>query len=411
MRRVRVGRSLLATLIPVLLVGCGTSAGPTDRPERTMSVVATTPEASPSRVPTSSAPAVNSKIVFYRPDGATWPPPAFMIDPDGSHETALHDGGLLPGIWAPDGSRLAVPHLVADRSPASGGETEWIRPALVNADGGGFELLDSYPDRKMHLLPVGWSSDGSRIFAFSGVDAVSPADIGLYTVRSSDGGDLSSVLPSAPGNKDFIHVSPDASKLLVRRESNGADTSLLVISADDRGEHEISTPDMVPVDLDGYWFNFDGPLISEAWSPNGSLIAFTAFVKSADSTGLFVVNPDGTGLQEIVPTTVGATSVQWSPDAKMLAFTSRLRSQPQVWVVRPDGTGLEQLTDGADGSTSITPVWSPDGTKLLFQRMAKGQVSLWTMNADGTDQNQLSPTPLGSDYIGGYAWWSAPRNQ
>jgi Tol biopolymer transport system component len=203
-------------------------------------------------------------------------------------------------------------------------------------------------------------------------------------------------------------VSPDGSKLLVRREVSGGDTVLLVINADGTDAHRFSTSDMVPVDLDGYWFNFDGPLPSEAWSPDGTAVAFTAYVISASSTGLFIANPDGTGLHEIVPTSIGAASVQWSPDGSMIAFTSRLRSQPQVWVVRSDGSGLQQLTDGADGSTSITPVWSPDGSMLLFQRKANGKVTLWTMTADGTDQKKLSPTPIGPDYVGGYAWWPAP---
>ncbi len=79
----------------------------------------------------------------------------------------------------------------------------------------------------------------------------------------------------------------------------------------------------------------------------------------------------------------------------MIAFTSRLHSQPQVWVVPVDSGEPRQLTDGGDDSTSITPLWSPDGTKLLF-------------NADGSDQRQLSPTSLGTDYVGSYQWWPAP---
>jgi Tol biopolymer transport system component len=287
--------------------------------------------------------------VFYRPDGVTWPHPAFMIDPDGSHETALHDGGILPGVWSPDGSRLVVPHEVTDRSPVPGAEPEWIRPALVNTDGSGFTVLDSYPDRNMHLLPVAWSADGARIFVFSGVDAVSHADHGLYTVRASDGGDLTSILPTAPGEKDFIHLSPDGSKFLVRRELNGSDAIVLVMGADRRNVHQLSSPDMVAIDLDGFWFNFDGPLPSEGWSPDGTAVAFTAFTKSGTPPGLFIASPDGTGRRGIVPTDIGATSVQWSPNGTMLAFTSRLHFQPQVWVVRPDGTGLEQLTDGPMG--------------------------------------------------------------
>jgi Tol biopolymer transport system component len=179
---------------------------------------------------------------------------------------------------------------------------------------------------------------------------------------------------------------------------------------DGSSRHQLNPSDTVPGDLGDFWNDFDGrPGISEAWSPDEAMIAFTAFVKSADSTALYLVNPDGSDLRQIVPTTVGATSAQWSPDGSLIAFTSRLRSQPQVWVVRPDGSELAQLTDGADGSTSIMPVWSPDGTKLLFQRKLDEQLTLWTMNRDGSGQRQLSPRPLGSDYFGGggYAWWPA----
>jgi len=356
------------------------------------------------------------KIVFYRTDGVPWPIPAFMIDPDGSHETALHDGGLLPGSWSPDGMRLAVPHLVTDQSPQPGAETEWIRPALVNADGSGFKVLDAYPDRDMHLNPVAWSRDGSRIFVFSGNDAVDDANVGLYSVRSSDGGDLSSVMMSPPGDPDTVDLSPDGSKLLVNRHSKGRDGTLLVVNVDGTGQHQLNPAGTTPVDLE-FWGSGDGhPRISEAWSPDGTMIAFTVGVKAVDSTALFVINPEGTSLHQIVPPTVGAVSAQWSPDGKLIAFTSRFLSQPQVWVVRSDGSGLTRLTDGADGSASVMPVWSPDGTKLLFQRKLAGQVTLWTMNADGTTQTQLSKAPLATgytgtyEYVGGYAWWPDPES-
>ena len=63
----------------------------------------------------------------------------------------------------------------------------------MNADGSGFHLLDAYPDRKMHLNPLGWTPDGSRIYVYSGGEDVSAADMGLYTVRASDGEDLTRI--------------------------------------------------------------------------------------------------------------------------------------------------------------------------------------------------------------------------
>jgi len=121
----------------------------------------------------------NGPIMFYRTDDARSTNTPFMVDPDGSGETALTDRGLRPGIWSPDARRLAVSHLVTDSSPQPGAETAWIRPAIVNADGSGFTVLDAYPDRKMHLDPIAWSPDGSRIFVYSGGEDANPADAGL----------------------------------------------------------------------------------------------------------------------------------------------------------------------------------------------------------------------------------------
>jgi hypothetical protein len=340
----------------------------------------------------------NGAIVFYRTDNARSTNTPFMVEPDGSHETALHDGGLLPGIWSPDGRRLAVTHLVPDASPLPGAETSWIRPAVVNADGSGFRILDAYPHRKMQLSPIAWSPDGSRIFVQSGGEDVDPADMGLYTIRASDGGDLSRILVTPPGYNDHVAVSPDGWRVLVLRSTTNLDGTLFVVNVDGTGRHQLTPPNVNAVDLQFY----DG--ISDAWSPDGSRIVFCAFILSNGSTGLFVVNPDGTDLKQIVPTATGAISVQWSPDGKLLAFTSEVGPDDQIAVIHPDGTGLMRLTDGADGSISVAPVWSPDGTRLLFQRKRAGQVTLWTMHADGSGQAQVTPTPLAADWVGGYAW-------
>ena len=292
-----------------------------------------------------------------------------------------------------------------------------MRPTMINADGSGFAVLDAYPGRKLNLVPVGWSSDETRIFVESGYDAVDLDDIGLFSVRASDGGDLRSVVPSPPGDAaagiagtdcarpDLDHVSPDGSKLLINRDSlvDGCGT-LLLFGADGSGALRLNPEGTLAVDLEFGDFAERGRF-SEAFSPDGSRIAFTAHVTAADSTALYVVASDGTGLRQIVPTATGAVTAQWSPDGQRIAFTSRLRSQPQVWLVRADGTGLMQLTDGADGSTSVMPTWSPDGSGLLFERKKGAAVTLWTMTADGSAARQLSTLPIASDYFGPIAWW------
>src|SRR5207237_8471330 len=119
-------------------------------------------------------------------------------------------------------------------------ETAWIRPAVVSTDGSTVRLLDAYPDRKMHLEPIAWSPDGSRIFVYSGGEDVSPADMGLYTVRASDGGDLSRVMTTPAGYYDHVAVSPDGSRILVNRSTTPDDGTLFVMSLDGTGKHQLT---------------------------------------------------------------------------------------------------------------------------------------------------------------------------
>jgi dipeptidyl aminopeptidase/acylaminoacyl peptidase len=412
----RPTRALIIAFLALIAAACAGAtpvaptnpASPSSSPTR---VVARTP----SSAPTVGAPAalVGTKIVFVRDEG--WPPMAYSIDPDGSNEVALPVGGLQPGIWSRDGTRLLVPAL----QPAAPEADSWMRPVVVSADGSTATMLDADPARKVNLVPVGWSSDETRIFVYSGYDAADLDDIGLFSVRALDGGDLTSVVPSPPGDAaagiagtgcarpDFVHVSPDGAKLLINRESLDGCGNLLLLDADGSNAIRLNPDGTVAVDLEFGDF-VERPRFSEAFSPDGSEIAFTAYVTAADSTALYVVASDGTGLRQIVPTATGAVTAQWSPDGRWIAFTSKLRSQPQVWIVGADGTGLAQLTDGADGSASVMPTWSPDGTRLLFERKQGDEVTLWTMNADGTDATELSTVPISKDYFGPIAWWPRP---
>src|SRR6267142_1996763 len=261
----------------ILVAACG---GTSSAPTRT--APSTAAQSAPTASPEASKPTpadtkleagerpTNGRIVFYRTDDARSTNTPFSIQPDGTNETELRDGGIEPGTWAPDRSRLVVSHLVPDQSPVPAGQTAWQRPAVLNADGSGFRLLDAYPDRKMHLNPLGWTGDGSRIYVYGGGEDASSADMGLYTVRASDGADLTRIFQTPAGTNDFAVLSPDRSKILVNRSSNDFDRALFVVDTDGSNFWRITTPELNVVDLEFY----DG--VSSDWSPDGSKIAFGA---------------------------------------------------------------------------------------------------------------------------------------
>jgi Tol biopolymer transport system component len=123
------------------------------------------------------------------------------------------------------------------------------------------------------------------------------------------------------------------------------------------------------------------------------LIAFTR------EDGLYVVRPDGTGLQSLATGNREAKPV-WSPDGSRVAFE---RGDPSVnldiWAVNRDGTGLSNLTQGITQHDS-NPVWSPDGSRISFasQRTAAPQYDLWVMNSDGSNPTMVDEKAVSSTW-------------
>ncbi len=93
----------------------------------------------------------------------------------------------------------------------------------------------------------------------------------------------------------------------------------------------------------------------------------------------------------------------WSPDGELIAFTGReddgLRNE--LYVIRPDGSGLQQITD--DESIKYVPSWSPDGRMIAFSREVIGEgLKLYVLELG---LNRLRPV-YSSECQGGRAPWS-----
>jgi Tol biopolymer transport system component len=328
----------------------------------------------------------NGKIVF----GQVFPNYGVTIDPDGSdpHQIGPADSTTC-NTWSPDSSKVLC-NLWSE---------EGVQPATANPDGSGFTLLN--PNLPLALFCLNWSPDGTRLLCHTD-ETANPADAGLYTVRSSDAGDLVRVTTTPANSFDNGYgYSPDGSRILYARFANEHGT-LFSVRPDGSDPIQLSPPALSVIDL-GF---FDR--VGADWSPNGSRVAFAARKLSSKrfTTALFVVNADGSGLRQITPSGVGALSAQWSPNGALIAFTSCC-GLPRAWVVHPNGTGLRQVTPPVDRAVFWTPVWSPDSTKLLLNRQDRNnQTSLWTANTDGSELSKLTDTLS----LAQIAWGSAPAD-
>jgi Tol biopolymer transport system component len=109
--------------------------------------------------------------------------------------------------------------------------------------------------------------------------------------------------------------------------------------------------------------------------------------ESTGYTTIFAINPDGTGLQQIVS---AAEQPTWSPNHQKVAFRRIAFANFGIGTINPDGTGLTAITTNTDDQD---PKFSPDGTKIAFARKSSnGTFDLWIMNADGTQQTPVTFT-------------------
>lgn len=277
---------------------------------------------------TVPGPSPNGRIMFakgFSEDSAR----IFTANPDGTHRRLLLPAGYGCPSWSPDGSMALVCTFSANGL---------ARPATVNADGSGLNLLDN-PDPDLNLFCTSWSPDGTR-FACEGGSDLSPDRNGLYTVRSSDGGDLT-LVTKTPG---VFFCCP------------------------------VRNQDGVP-----------------SYSPDGSQITFTRG-NQRGQFAIFIVNTDGTDVRQVTPWGLEGGGGNWSPDGQRIVFVSKDR----LYLVHPDGSGRHKIAIDTSGYAVREPTWSPDGTRILFGmwlRSSGYQFNLFTMDPDGSHLTQVTDTP------------------
>lgn len=125
--------------------------------------------------------------------------------------------------------------------------------------------------------------------------------------------------------------------------------------------------------------------VNPVWSPDGSQIAFQSYRDG--QAEVYVMDANGLNEQRLTAHGSYDGEPTWSPDGSQLAFTSARTGTPYIYVMNSDGTGISQRSS----QPSVYPAWSPDGSQIAYSgdQDGDGWLELWLMNADGSNQHML----------------------
>lgn len=130
------------------------------------------------------------------------------------------------------------------------------------------------------------------------------------------------------------------------------------------------------------------PIISPAWSPNGTQLAYVSF----ESRKPVIYSHDvATGKRRLLANFRGSNSAPaWSPDGKQLVATLSRDGGSQLYAIGLNGGEPRRLTQSS--SIDTEPAFSPDGKFIYFVSDRGGAPQIYRMSPSGGNPERVTFT-------------------
>jgi len=128
------------------------------------------------------------------------------------------------------------------------------------------------------------------------------------------------------------------------------------------------------------------PLLSPAWSPDGTRLAYLSF---ENKRAQIYIQEVASGKRELLASFPGLNGAPaWSPDGTRLALTLSKDGNPEIYVMNLASKILERLTSNPAIDTEAA--WSPDGQRIVFTSDRGGKPQLYVMPAGGGNAQRIT---------------------
>ncbi len=126
--------------------------------------------------------------------------------------------------------------------------------------------------------------------------------------------------------------------------------------------------------------------LSPRWSPDGRLLAYTSY--RSGNPDLYILNFDS-GRRDTVSSQRGLNATPaWSPDGQWLVVAMNIGSGTNLVLLPKGGGNPKQLTFGS--AISVSPSFSPNGRQIVFNSDRGGTPQIYVMDIDGTNVRRLT---------------------
>ncbi len=134
--------------------------------------------------------------------------------------------------------------------------------------------------------------------------------------------------------------------------------------------------------------NFRGSNSAPAWSPDGRQIVAT--LSRDGGSQLYALDAKGGEPRRLTQSSSIDTEPAFSPDGKYIYFVSDRGGAPQIYRMSPTGSNIERVT--FTGSYNISPAPSPDGRWLAYVSRVGGAFKLQVMELAGGSVAEITDT-------------------
>ena len=282
----------------------------------------------------SAKPLTTEKIVFSSYRNGNFE--IYMMNPDGSQQVRLtnHQADDSNPVCSPTGEKIL---FVSDR----GGEPDLY---IMRADGHGerpvFRTAPAYRD------DPAWSPDGKKIVYIQRDRETKRKTV--YTAKA-DGTSANRVVEMEKADGEEPVWSPDGTEIafVMRGEIHWTSRQIRFIN--------LKTDKQETLQLEGHQ-----RMWQPAWSAANNKIAFVWRRPELARQSIFIVNRDGSGLQQIVDAIVvliGTKALTWSPSGDELVYSQVIDGNFQIFKINVLTREITQLTH--DGSNYVSDWFDP----------------------------------------------------